>query len=191
MTAITKTAHTCLLIPHVLILSYALSRACPAAGHATGQRAQPPARSLQSEETKAWHLSFSTSKRPRIFSFSWAFEVWAINGKNTSTTLSMNIYWDSTFNTEPFEKWISKENPSFAAIDLKNISYECTCARNMMPCSLLFVLGEIMDLASVIFTGWTVLAKPSPGPDSTFILASSLLVPVNFPQDVSGTHNSW
>lgn len=61
----------------------------------------------------------------------------------------------------------------------------------MMPCFLLFVLSEIMDLALVVFASWIVLAKPSFGPDSIFILASGLLVPVNFPQDVSGTHNSW
>lgn len=60
----------------------------------------------------------------------------------------------------------------------------------MTPCFLVFVLGEIMDLASVFFEGWIVLTKPSSGPDSTFITAFGLLFPVNFPQDVSGTHNS-
>lgn len=31
----------------------------------------------------------------------------------------MNIYWGSTSNTKPFEKWASKENASCTAIDLK------------------------------------------------------------------------
>ena len=31
----------------------------------------------------------------------------------------MNIYWNFTFNTKPFEKWNSKENAFCAAIDLK------------------------------------------------------------------------